>query len=51
MVIIPVINNLPIKNSRRQYGKDPDNWTTVDESMTGAKQLYLKTLLDGARET
>ena len=30
--------------------KDPDNWTTGDESMTGAQQSYLKTLSDEAGE-
>jgi hypothetical protein len=31
--------------------KDPDNWTTGDESMTGAQASYLKTLCDEAGET
>jgi hypothetical protein len=30
--------------------KDPDNWTTGDEPMTGAQQSYLKTLSDEAGE-
>ncbi len=31
--------------------KDPDNWTTGDEPMTGAQRSYLKTLSDEARES
>lgn len=30
--------------------KDPDNWTTGDEPMTGAQQSYLHTLADQAGE-
>ena len=30
--------------------KDPDEWTTGDEPMTGAQASYLKTLSDEARE-
>jgi len=30
--------------------KDPDEWTTGDEPMTGAQESYLKTLSDEARE-
>jgi hypothetical protein len=28
--------------------KDPDNWTTGDQQMTGAQRLYLKTLSEEA---
>ncbi len=28
--------------------KDPDNWTTGDETMTGAQASYLKTLCEEA---
>ena len=31
--------------------KDPDEWTTGEEPMTGAQQSYLKTLSDQAGET
>ncbi|HTW27428.1 MAG TPA: DUF3072 domain-containing protein [Acetobacteraceae bacterium] len=31
--------------------KDPDDWTTGDESMTGAQASYLRTLCDEAGET
>lgn len=30
--------------------KDPDEWTTGDEKMTGAQRSYLKTLSDEAGE-
>jgi Protein of unknown function (DUF3072) len=30
--------------------KDPDEWTTGDEPMTGAQRSYLKTLSDQAGE-
>lgn len=30
--------------------KDPDTWTTGDESMTGAQASYLKTLCEEANE-
>ncbi|HSH77955.1 MAG TPA: DUF3072 domain-containing protein [Herpetosiphonaceae bacterium] len=30
--------------------KDPDEWVTGDEAMTGAQRSYLKTLSDEAKE-
>ncbi|HEU0053482.1 MAG TPA: DUF3072 domain-containing protein [Longimicrobium sp.] len=30
--------------------KDPDDWTTGDEPMTGAQKSYLKTLSEEAHE-
>jgi hypothetical protein len=30
--------------------KDPDDWTTGDEPMTGAQRSYLKTLSEEAKE-
>ncbi|MBA3648244.1 MAG: DUF3072 domain-containing protein [Chitinophagales bacterium] len=30
--------------------KDPDEWTTGDQPMTGAQKSYLKTLSDEAKE-
>lgn len=30
--------------------KDPSNWTTGDEPMTGAQRSYLKTLSEEAKE-
>jgi hypothetical protein len=35
-------------NSNMQ--KDPDDWTTGDEPMTGAQRSYLKTLSEEANE-
>ena len=32
-------------------GKNPDDWTTGDEPMTGAQSSYLKTLSDEAGES
>ncbi|NTD99259.1 DUF3072 domain-containing protein [Agrobacterium tumefaciens] len=43
------INNHQAKGSNTI--KDPDEWTTGDEPMTGAQQSYLKTLSDEAGET
>ena len=31
--------------------KDPDDWTTGDEPMTGAQRSYLKTLCEEAKES
>jgi hypothetical protein len=39
------------QNDRENAGnaiKDPDEWTTGDEPMTGAQRSYLKTLSDEA---
>ena len=41
-------NEQPIKGSNTV--KDPDDWTTGDEPMTGAQHSYLKTLSDEAGE-
>ena len=30
--------------------KDPDDWTTGDEPMTGAQRSYLKTLCEEAKQ-
>ncbi len=38
----------PVKGSNTV--KDPDEWTTGDEPMTGAQHSYLKTLSDEAGE-
>ena len=40
--------NQPLKGSNAI--KDPDEWTTGDEPMTGAQHSYLKTLSDEAGE-
>lgn len=41
-------NNHAIQGSNAE--KDPDEWTTGDEPMTGAQKSYLKTLSDEAGE-
>jgi hypothetical protein len=38
----------PSRPSNRE--KDPDDWTTGDEPMTGAQASYLKTLYEEAGE-
>jgi hypothetical protein len=43
-----IIRHNQIKGSNTV--KDPDEWTTGDEPMTGAQHSYLKTLSDEARE-
>ena len=37
-------------NSSGNTIKDPDNWTTGDEPMTGAQRSYLTTLAEEAKE-
>jgi hypothetical protein len=44
----PKSPNPPAAASNTQ--KDPDDWTTGEESMTGAQASYLKTLSDEAGE-
>lgn len=52
----PVSNKQENTNSTNQNTtgsnaiKDPDEWTTGDEPMTGAQESYLKTLSDEAGE-
>ncbi|WP_231489729.1 DUF3072 domain-containing protein [Pedobacter sp. Leaf170] len=47
-------NQRPEQNSDKLKGdntvKNPDDWTTGDEPMTGAQSSYLKTLSDEAGE-
>ena len=40
----------PKTNPRSNAEKDPDDWTTGDEPMTGAQASYLKTLCEEAGE-
>ena len=40
----------PIVSSGSNAEKDPDEWITGDEPMTGAQRSYLKTLSDEAGE-
>jgi hypothetical protein len=41
---------VPSQPDRTNTVKDPDEWTTGDEEMTGAQRSYLKTLSDEAGE-
>ncbi len=43
----PAPEDQPLSNAI----KNPDEWTTGDEAMTGAQQSYLKTLAAEAGET
>ncbi len=40
----------PAGDDQSNTRKDPDQWVTGDESMTGAQASYLKTLSDEAGE-
>jgi hypothetical protein len=42
--------NPPADDNPSNTVKDPDNWTTGDETMTGAQASYLKTLCEEAGE-
>ncbi|MGB7405773.1 MAG: DUF3072 domain-containing protein [Pacificimonas sp.] len=44
------INEHPKADPSGNAVKDPDNWTTGDEKMTGAQASYLKTLSEEADE-
>ena len=49
-------NNVADKRTQEQADnsnmqKNPDDWTTGDEPMTGAQRSYLKTLSEEANET
>ncbi len=39
-----------INDDQSNTVKDPDDWKTGDEPMTGAQKSYLKTLSDEAKE-
>ena len=39
-----------VQNAPSNTEKDPDQWVTGDEEMTGAQRSYLKTLSDEANE-
>ena len=51
---VPDIDNRPTTAPTDRRGsntqKDPDEWSTGDEPMTGAQHSYLKTLSDEAGE-
>jgi hypothetical protein len=40
----------PSEQDQSNTIKNPDEWTTGDEKMTGAQRSYLKTLCDEAKE-
>lgn len=42
--------NQPPTTTMSNTEKDPDDWTTGDEPMTGAQASYLHTLADQAHE-
>ncbi|GAB4469948.1 MAG: DUF3072 domain-containing protein [Armatimonadaceae bacterium] len=42
--------NDPNEQENSNAIKDPDDWTTGDEKMTGAQKSYLKTLYEEAGE-
>ena len=42
--------NPPADDTPSNTVKDPDDWTTGDETMTGAQASYLKTLCEEAGE-
>jgi hypothetical protein len=43
--------NNPKTDSRSNTEKDPDDWVSGDEPMTGAQASYLKTLCEQAHRT
>lgn len=44
------ITETPKQDAPGNAVKDPDDWTTGDEAMTGAQASYLKTLCEEAGE-
>ena len=40
----------PVDNDNSNMIKDPDDWKTGDEEMTGAQRSYLQTLAEEAGE-
>ena len=44
------MTNTPKQDAPGSAAKDPDDWTTGDEAMTGAQASYLKTLSEEAGE-
>lgn len=43
-------NTTTVENDNSNLIKDPDDWKTGDEEMTGAQRSYLQTLADEAGE-
>ena len=48
MIDIDTANERPKSDPAGNAEKDPENWTTGDEPMTGAQASYLKTLAEEA---
>ena len=48
MTDIDTANERPKSDPAGNAQKDPENWTTGDEPMTGAQASYLKTLAEEA---
>jgi len=46
----PIMTDNPKTNPTSNAEKDPSDWTTGDEAMTGAQASYLKTLSEEAGE-
>jgi hypothetical protein len=46
-----IMTDDPKENPNGNAIKEPDNWVTGDEPMTGAQASYLKTLCEEAGET
>lgn len=44
------MTDTPKQDAPGNAAKDPDDWTTGDEPMTGAQASYLKTLCEEAGE-
>ncbi|MGB3554014.1 MAG: DUF3072 domain-containing protein [Jannaschia sp.] len=44
------MTDTPKQDAPGNAAKDPDDWTTGDEAMTGAQASYLKTLSEEAGE-
>ena len=44
------MSTTPKQDAPGNAAKDPDDWTTGDEEMTGAQASYLKTLSEQAGE-
>jgi hypothetical protein len=44
------MNRSKISDENSNRIKDPDDWVTGDEEMTGAQESYLKTLAEEAHE-
>lgn len=48
--VVSQMSNTRVDDERSNMIKDPDEWKTGDEEMTGAQRSYLQTLADEAGE-